>query len=143
MLPGIVLLVIGGLLVVTEINTLTIYLLAVAVGCFAAGAASVYGASLDYTFGILGAVTFLGLPLAHWVRVRLRTPEADSLSQEDTGHRVTVQSVTPEYLRVMYRGSVWSARLAGEQDADIRRGDSLQIVSREGNVLVVEQPGRN
>ncbi len=142
MVPGIVLLVIGGLLVVAEINTMTFYLLAVAIGCFAAGAASVYGASLDYTFGVLGIVTFLALPLAHGIRLRLRTPEADRMSQDDVGHLVTVESVTPEYLRVVYRGSVWSARLAGEGPVEAHQGDTLRIASREGNVLVLERPTR-
>lgn len=142
MIPGIVLLVIGGLLVVAEINTLTFYLLAVAIACFAAGTASIYGATLDYTFGVLGVVTLIALPAAHWLRLRLHTPDADHVSQDDVGHLVTVESITPEYLRVVYRGSVWSARLADARAADVHQGDTLRIVSREGNVLLLEPPAR-
>ncbi|HKJ10365.1 MAG TPA: NfeD family protein [Gammaproteobacteria bacterium] len=142
MIPGVVLLVIGGLLVVAEINTLTFYLLAVAIACFAAGTASIYGATLDYTFGILGLVTFIALAVAHWLRLRLRTPDADHVSQDDAGHLVTVESITPDCLRVVYRGSVWSARLADERAADVHQGDTLRIARREGNVLLLEPPAR-
>ncbi len=142
MVVGILLLSLGGVLVVAEINTLTFYLLAVALACFAAGAVSVAGAGLPVTLGVLGGVSLLGLPLAHWLRARLRNPEADRISADDVGRTVTVDRVDGGALQVSYRGSVWQARLAGTAAGDPpRAGERLRIARREGNVLIVERDG--
>ncbi|HDO34464.1 MAG TPA: hypothetical protein ENH08_05030, partial [Chromatiales bacterium] len=125
-----------------EINTLTFYLLAVAVACFAAGAASVYGADVTFTFGLLGIVVLLGLPVAHWVRLRLRTPEADRVSNDDVGHDVTVESIAPDGLRVVYRGTLWSARVADGNAEGVLPGDLLRISRRDGNILLLERPAQ-
>jgi membrane protein implicated in regulation of membrane protease activity len=140
MTVGIVLLIAGGVLVLVEINTLTFYLLAVAVACFAAGAASVYGADVTFTFSLLGVVVLLGLPVAHWVRLRLKTPEADRISNDDVGNDVTVESITPDGLRVVYRGTLWSARVADGNADGVSPGDLLRIARRDGNTLFLERP---
>ena len=142
MTVGITLLITGGILVLVEINTLTFYLLAVAVACFVAGAASVYGADLTFTLGLLGIIVLLGLPVAHWVRLRLRTPEADRVSNDDVGRDVTVKNIAPDGLRVLYRGALWSARVA-DGDADgVLPGDLLRIARRDGNLLLLERPAQ-
>lgn len=142
MILGIELLIAGGVLVLIEINTLTFYLLAVAVACFVAGAASVYGADVTFTFGLLGIVVLLGLPVAHWVRLRLRTPEADRVSNDDVGHDVTVESIDPNGLRVVYRGTLWSARVADGNSDGLLPGDLLRISRRDGNILLLERPAQ-
>ncbi len=142
MTMGIALLITGGVLVFVEINTLTFYLLAVAVACFAAGAASVHGASVTFTFSLLGIVVLLGLPVAHWVRLRLRTPEADRVSNDDVGHDVTVENIAPDGLRVLYRGTLWSARVADGNADGVLPGDLLRISHRDGNILFLERPAQ-
>ena len=142
MTVGIALLIAGGVLVLVEINTLTFYLLVVAVACFAAGAASVHGADVTFTFGLLGVIVLLGLPVAHWVRLRLRTPEADRVSNDDVGHDVTVENISPNGLRVLYRGALWSARVADGNADGVLPGDLLRISRRNGNILFLERPAQ-
>ena len=76
MIVGIVLLSGGGVLGVAEINSLTCYRLAVALA----------GAGLLMTLGVPGGGSPAGLPLAHWIRKRLKNPKADRLSGDEAGH---------------------------------------------------------
>lgn len=132
---GIGLLVVGAILVIIEINSLTFYLLAVAIGCFVAGAVSVYGAGEDFSLGVMGIVTFIGLPVAHWLRAKMKNPEADHITHDDAGNDVKVESFGPDGLRVTYRGSLWSAQMTEGDHGDVRKGDHLRIVRRDGNIL--------
>ena len=132
---GIGLLVAGALLVVIEISSLTFYLLAVAIGCFVAGAVSIYGAGEALSLGVMGVVTFIGLPVAHWLRLKMRNPVADLVTQDDVGHEVKVESVGRDGLRVAYRGSTWTAQMTDGDFGDVHKGDYLRIVRRDGNIL--------
>ena len=132
---GIGLMVAGAILVLIELSSLTFYLLAVAIGCFVAGAVSVLGAGEDISLTVLGVVTFIGLPVAHWLRLKLRNPLADRLAQDDAGNDVKVESIGPDGLRVSYRGSLWSAQMTDGDCSDVRQGDYLHIVRRDGNIL--------
>ncbi|MHB1565716.1 MAG: NfeD family protein [Acidiferrobacter sp.] len=139
MIMGFILFTIGGLLVIAEMNTLTFYLLAVAVACFAAGGGALVGLGVVPTLGIFGGVVLLGLPLARIIRRRLRNPESEQVSQDDAGHLVTVKNVSQDCLEVTYRGTVWQARMAlGETLGDDPHA-TLRIRSREGNVLWLER----
>jgi len=137
---GIAFLVLGGVLVVAEIHTLTIYLLAEAAACFAAGAVAIAGGSLSATLLVFTAVTLLGLPAAHWMRHRLRNREADEVTRDDAGRSATVVSSEAGRLRVSYRGTVWEARLEAPARGSPRPGETLRISAREGNVLVLAGP---
>jgi membrane protein implicated in regulation of membrane protease activity len=137
---GIVLLVVGGILIVVEITSLTFYLIAIALACFVAGSVSLQGASHATTVSVLGIATLLGLPLAHWIRLRLRNQEADRVSQDDTGRMVTVDRVGPDGLRVRYRGSIWSAHLSEGETSALQPGDRLRIERREANELILQPP---
>lgn len=133
----IVFMVVGAVLAITEIQTLTIYLIAVSLACFVAGAVALVGGGLAGSFAALGAATLVGLPVAHWVRKRLRNREADEVSQDDVGRTATVVSAEDRSIRASYRGSVWDARLATDSAAPPRPGETLRIAAREGNVLVL------
>ncbi|MEJ2347153.1 MAG: NfeD family protein [Gammaproteobacteria bacterium] len=137
---GIVLVVVGGILVLVEITSLTFYLIAIALACFVAGAVSLQGATHATTFSVLGITTLLGLPLAHWIRLRLRNGEAERVSQDDAGRMVTVDRVGPDGLRVQYRGSIWSARLSEGEAGALQPGDRLRIERREANELILQPP---
>lgn len=137
---GIAILVLGGVLVVAEIHTLTIYLLAEAVACFASGAVAIAGGGLDAALITFAAVTLLGLPAAHWIRHKLRNREADEVTQDDAGRTATILSAEADSMRVTYRGTVWEARLETPTGGPPLPGDTLRISAREGNVLVLAGP---
>lgn len=138
---GIILLLAGGVAIVVEIQSLTIYLIAVALACFVAGALAVSGhVGPDITLGAFGLVLLAGLPVAHLTRRRLKNPESDRVSHDDVGSIVEVVSASHGVLRVSYRGALWDARPAGELSAEqMSSGARLTIVEREGNVLVVDR----
>lgn len=139
MIMGFILLTIGGLLVIAEMNTLTFYLFVVAMACFAAGGGVLAGLSVVPNVVIFGGVMSLGLPLARVMRRRLRNPESEQVSQDDAGHLVTVKAISQDCLEVIYRGTVWQARMApGETLGDDAHG-TLRIRSREGNILWLER----
>jgi membrane protein implicated in regulation of membrane protease activity len=136
---GIALLILGGVLMLAEIHTLTLYLLAVSIACFAAGAVAVAGAGLAPTLGVLAAVTLLGLPLAYGLRKKLKNPEADKATRDDVGNFVSVVHVDQGSIRVAYRGTTWDARLAPSA-AGPCPGDTFIIADRQGNTLILESP---
>jgi membrane protein implicated in regulation of membrane protease activity len=140
---GIALLIAGALMVVAEIHSFTVYLLAVAAACFAAGGLAV-GAhtGLDTTLTAFGLVLLAGLPAAHVARRRLKNPESDRISRDDVGAAVRVVSMDNGTLRVSYRGAEWDARPApGLSPQALTPGERLTIVERDGSTLVVAQSG--
>jgi membrane protein implicated in regulation of membrane protease activity len=134
---GTVLLVIGAIIAVSEMHTLTIYLIAVAVACFAGSAAAFAGAGLPISLAVVGVVVLLGLPIAHWVRGRLKNRASDEVSNDDVGRTAKVLETGGETLRVSYRGTAWQARMQDASAAMPQAGQTLRIVAREGNVLVL------
>lgn len=134
---GIIFLVVGGLVTLSELHTLTVYLIAVAVGLFVAGAMALAGIGITADLAVLAIIILLGLPLAHWWRGKLKNREADEVSEDDVGRSVTIVSVTGNALRVDYRGSTWDARLDAEADTIPANGDTFQITRREGNLLIL------
>ncbi len=137
---GITLLILGGVLMLAEIHTLTLYLLAVSIACFAAGAVSVAGVGLAPTLAVLAAVTLLGLPLAYGLRKKLKNPEADNTTRDDVGNFVSVVNVDRGSIRVAYRGTTWDARLDPSAIAGPCPGDTFIIADRQGNTLILEPP---
>ncbi|MGH8427625.1 MAG: NfeD family protein [Gammaproteobacteria bacterium] len=142
---GIVLLVAGALVVVAEIHTLTIYLIALAAACFVAGGLAL-GADtgLATTLIVFAVVLFAGLPVAYYARRRLKNPESEHVTHDDVGASVTVVTARDGQLRVSYRGAEWDARPAAELAAEnIAPGARLRIAARDGNTLVVVGEPRN
>lgn len=136
-LIGIIFLVVGALVALSEIHTLTIYLLFVAIGLFAAGALALAGGSLTADLILLAVIIILGMPIAHWWRGKLKNRESDAVSEDDVGRKVTVIDVDGAALRVDYRGSTWDARLDATVTATPARGDSYVIARRKGNLLIL------
>lgn len=134
---GVVFLLVGALLVLAEIHTLTVYLLAVAAGLFAAGGLALTGASLTADLSLLAVVVVLALPLAHWWRKKLKNHAAEVLMNDDVGRSVVVVDVADGRLRVSYRGSTWSAQLDAAALAAPQVGEHYRIVRREGNLLYI------
>lgn len=139
MLVGIIFLVVGCLLTVVEIHTLTFYLLAIAFAAFVAGGVSVAGVALTPTLFTFGIAAALALPVSHWLRLKMKNRKSDEVSNDDIGNSVVVTNVdsAQRLLRVEYRGTVWDARLApGSVDVPTA-GSSCTITERLGNLLVV------
>lgn len=134
---GIVLLIVGALVAISEIHTLTIYLLAVALACFVAAGVAFAGGGLSLSLIVLGIVILLGMPVAHWLRLRMKNHASEQVSQDDVGRTVSVVEVGAEGLRVSYRGSAWNARVQENHSLDPQVGQTLRIVAREGNTLVL------
>lgn len=139
---AIVLLILGAIAAVSEINTLTIYLLAVAVACFAAAGVAFAGAGLVWSLVVLAAIVLLGMPLAHWLRKRLRNAASEEVTHDDVGHDVTVLESGDGKLRVSYRGAAWDARFDDPHIAPPAPGATCRIVAREGNRLVIAPPAQ-
>ncbi len=140
---GIVLLIVGASVVAVETQSLTIYLIAVAVACFVAGGLALI-AHTDIATTLIGFAFILlaGIPVAHYARRRLKNPESDRVSRDDVGASVEVVAVRGETLRVSYRGTEWDARPAiGFSTAGLAAGATLRIVERDGSMLIVDRHG--
>lgn len=137
---GIALIVLSAGLIVLEMHTLTIYLLAVAAACIAGGATALTGSGPVLTLSVMAATGAVALPLARWARGRLKNRASEDVSQEDTGHAVTVVEAQGGTLRVAYRGSTWNARLRDASAAVPEPGRTLVISAREGSTLVLDPP---
>lgn len=140
---GIVLLIVGALAAVSEIHTLTIYLIAIALACFAAGGVALAGGGLMLSLIVLAVIVLLGMPLAHGFRKRLKNRASEDISRDDVGRTVTILDSRGDGLRVSYRGSTWDARLANAAGTAPQAGETCRIASREGNLLVLAPPSGN
>ncbi len=137
---GIALIVLSASLIVLEMHTLTIYLLAVAAACIAGGVIALTGGGSIWVLSTMVITGVVALPLAHWARGRLKNRASEDVSRDDTGHSVTVVEAAGERLRVAYRGSTWNARLRDSSAAVPQPGHILVISAREGSTLVLEPP---
>lgn len=137
---GVALLIGGAVIVMVEVHTLTIYLIALAVACFAAGGLALTAhTGPDTTLAAFALVLFAGLPVAHFARRRLRTQDSERVSHDDVGALVTVITVRSDgRLRVTYRGAEWDARPAtGVMIDGLAPGTPLVIAARDGNTLLL------
>jgi membrane protein implicated in regulation of membrane protease activity len=139
---GVALIVLSAGLIVLEMYTLTIYLLAAAAACIAGGAAALAGGGPTGALSAMVVTAAVALPLAHWVRGRLKNRASEDVSREDIGHPVTVVEAQAGILRVAYRGSTWDARLRHASAAAPQPGHTLVISGREGSTLVLDPPPR-
>ena len=137
---GIALIVLSASLIVLEMHTLTIYLLAAATACIAGGVVALTGGGLIWALSAMVITAAIALPIAHWTRGRLKNRASDEVSQDDSGHSVTVVESAGGMLRVTYRGSTWNARLRDSSAAVPQPGHTLIISAREGSTLVLEPP---
>lgn len=137
---GIALIILSAGLVVLEMHTLTIYLLAAAAVCLAGGLVALVDGSLTWTLAAMVITGAVALPLAHWARGRLKNRASEDVSQDDKGHSVTVVAAEGDLLRVAYRGSTWNARLRDSSTAVPAAGHTMVISAREGSTLVLVPP---
>lgn len=125
-------------LIVLEMHTLTIYLLAAAAACIAGGVTALAGGGPIWALSAMAIAAVVAFPLAHWTRGLFKNRASEDVSQEDAGHSVTVVEMAGGTLRVAYRGSTWNARLRDSSAAVPPPGHTLVISAREGSTLVLE-----
>ena len=137
--------VVGFVLVISELLTGTFYLLVIALGAFAAAVADWMGAGVLLQSVIGSAIAIAGaLYVHHWHGAQRAGDRRDNLL--DRGQPVVLEGWANEaagLVRVKYRGTSWDARLA-PVDARPAPGSTLYIDALEGNTLVVvaAPPGR-
>ncbi|AZS79284.1 MULTISPECIES: NfeD family protein [Achromobacter] len=109
----------AALALIGELATGTFYLLLVALGLAAAGAAAWFGSGLEWQLVACGVVLLLGLLVLRKTRV-LKKREVNSARNADVnldiGQTVSVDSWSEHgTTRVWYRGAHWQAELAPGQ----------------------------
>lgn len=130
-------LVVGIILVVLEMLTLTFYLAALA---FAALVTALYAWMIPGEWWQAGLVyalaSVVSLPLAHALRKRMQGNRTDPLSDMDQGGIVTVTAVEGHHLKVSYRDSQWEAIWEGEGEPVV--GKRAEIAARDGSRLRIK-----
>lgn len=130
--------VVGFVLVISELLTGTFYLLVIGVGAFAAAAADWMGAGVLVQAFIGSAVAIAGaMYVHHWHGAHRAGDVRDNLL--DRGQPVVLEGWANEHaglVRVRYRGTSWDARLAPAAARPVP-GSTLYIDAMEGNTLVV------
>lgn len=132
---GVAFLIIGAIIILVEIFSFTIYLIAIGIAFWIGGAFFLNDFSVETSLYATGISMLIGLIVAHMIRKKLKNPESDRVSDDDVGNSVIVTSLSLPELRVDYRGTHWSAQMENSEETDINVGDRLFIVKRRGNLL--------
>lgn len=104
--------VIALVLLIVEINVMSFYLVALALGAIAGGISAYMDCTLTNQSVIAGVVTMIAAILSFYLRKKLKSPQDKSNNVLDIGQRVTVQ---PDNInsdgsaKVIYRGAEWQA----------------------------------
>ena len=128
-------LIVGILLVVTELVTGTFYLLLLGVAAFAAAGVAQFGASFIFQVLIAGAIAIAGVL---WIRASRKSRVTPDMQPLDIGQSVTFESWVSRddrVARVRYRDALWDAVLEGESRGE--PGEVLHIVAIDGSTLRV------
>lgn len=131
----IIFLCIGIVLIIAEIMTGSLYLIALASGAF--GAAAFVGSGIAPGRSILlGCLIAMALVVAVRAYRKKITPNDASVDDPDIGATVEVLGYSKDGLVVSYRGARWDARAGHGLTFD--PGARAVIRAREGNLLLVE-----
>jgi membrane protein implicated in regulation of membrane protease activity len=131
-LPAVIWFSLTGALIVGEVFTNTLYLLALSLGTLAAGALAYSGSPLEHQ---LGAAILLATvaTLIIWLNRRPSLPV--DMNDPDIGQAVKIISLDP--LTVHYRGADWQAELVGLKPTKLTLDMTLHIQSKHANSLVI------
>lgn len=121
---------------IIEINVMTIYLLALALGAAAGGVADLMDCSFTVQSLIAGIVTMIASCASYYIRKSLKSKDDQKNNQLDMGQRVIVKSemiLTDGTAKVAYRGADWIAYL---EDAIVTPG--IYLIKRlDGSRIVL------
>ena len=123
----------AGAVLLLELHSGTVYLLAIALAAGLAGAVAWFGDSLALQFAVAAIGGTIGCFVAYRVRQRLGKRKRPAVTEE-VGQPVTVVNpgTTP---RVSWRGTEWDAGL--DDGSAAAAHDRLKIVRQDGNRLVL------
>ena len=131
--------VVGFVLVISELLTGTFYLLVIGVGFFAAAVCAWLGANFIVQALVGTAVAVAGGWLVHHWHESQRLKDAGRSNLLDRGQAVVLEGWANEsagIARVRYRGASWDARVANAGERP-QTGATLYIEGQEGSTLVV------
>lgn len=136
-------LVAGGVLLVVEVFTLTVFALLLGVGALAASLAAALGAPLGLQAGVFAAsstalVVFARGPVQRAINAKSSGPELDP--GKLTGQTATVvQRVSDDSGQVRLSGELWRARpYAGGPPVEV--GVTVHVAAVDGATLLVYSP---
>lgn len=104
--------VVALVLLIVEINAMSFYLVALALGAIAGGISAYMEQTFTQQAVVAGIVTMIAAILSFYLRKKLKSPKDKSNNVLDIGQRVTVQ---PDNInadgsaKVLYRGTEWQA----------------------------------
>lgn len=104
--------VVALVLLIVEINAMSFYLVALALGAIAGGISAYMEQTFTQQAVVAGIVTMIAAILSFYLRKKLKSPKDKSNNVLDIGQRVTVQ---PDNInadgsaKVLYRGAEWQA----------------------------------
>ncbi len=130
--------ILGIILVIAEMLTTSIFLIFIALGCFAAALTDLWMPnSLAIEMGVCGLVSVLG---AVFLRKPLQQKLLKDLSlKADVGKEIKVDNPIGAHqtTRVSYQGTTWEA--TNLDDSELKLGDRARIVGIDGNTLLIRK----
>lgn len=130
--------ILGIALLIAEMMTASIFLIFIALGCFAAALVDmVQPNNLALELGIAGVVSVLG---AVFLRKPLQKKLLKDLSlKADVGREIQLESpiAAHQTTRVTYQGTTWQA--TNLDDSELKSGDRAMIVGIDGNTLLIRK----
>jgi len=131
-------LIAGLVLLVAEMLTTSIFLIFLALGCFAAALADLWVPNnMAMELGIFGVISVLG---ALFLRKPLQKKLLKDLNlKADVGKEIKVEQPIGAHqtTRVSYQGSTWQA--TNLDDSELRTGDRAFIVGIDGTTLLIRK----
>jgi membrane protein implicated in regulation of membrane protease activity len=126
---------VGLLLVITELLTGTFYLLMLGIAGFGAAAAAWLGFDFGPQAIVFLAVSGVGCYAVHLYRAKNRAQQMAPIDAGQPANFETWVDQAAGLARVRYRGASWEARLDGE--AALQPGAVVYVLAAEGNTLKV------
>ena len=137
--PWLIWVVVGFVLIITELVSGTFYLLVIGLSAFAGAVAASLGANYLVQAAVASVVAVAGAIGVHTWHARTRQADAGKANLLDLGQPVVLEGWINEpagIARVKYRGASWDARVK-EASARPALGSTLYIEGQEGATLVV------
>lgn len=127
--------VLAAVLIGVELTIGTFYLLAVGFAFIVGGVVAWFGASASLQLAVGGALSVVGVVIAHQWRLRRALPPPQA--SLDLGQTVRVQTWREDgSARVDYRGTQWDAEVVDPQGA---RHETMVIVGTRGSTLLIAE----
>lgn len=128
----------GIVLMIAEMLTASVFLIFIALGCFAAALADIWlPNNMAVELGVCAAVSVLG---AVFLREPLQRKLLKDLNlKADVGKEIKVEDPIGAHqtARVTYQGTSWQA--TNLDDSELKQGDRARIVGIDGITLIIRK----